>query len=432
MWFLLVPQCDLKADNLDSIPTYFVQQVNEKVKLINDLGVSDNSFIFFTDTHNRSNRMNSPKLIRYILNNTLINKAIWGGDAIYAYGKKEDIDSAWEKQKLFGDYILPVGKLYNLRGNHDFTIRTSNTNTTGYTYSQEETAKRIFEQVGNDVVRNVEDPDGCYYYFDDLTNKVRYIILDSTDSVKGENVSWGVVNGVGEKQLGWIIDEAISTIESGYGVIFISHIPITDTTGAQFRAFSNVLQVVDALALKTKGSVGNLNYDFTSLTDVKVLMYVSGHYHHDMQTYRNGVLHVITASDAAYEDYKRDPFVKDFSGMKKGTANEQCFDCFCIDRENEQIVSYRIGIGGDRIFHTEARVLGVGDVIRLKNNMIAVVEWKSYNSSGNVYSNNKWNLNNDIVSVDDNGNVVALKKGEAVVLALDKEGNKELFNLIIR
>ena len=50
---------------------------------------------------------------------------------------------------------------------------------------------------------------------------------------------------------------------------------------------------------------------------------------------------------------------------------------------------------------------------------------------GNKYDG-KWTLFNDVVCVDDIGSIICTKKGEAVVLAIDEKGNKELFNIIVK
>lgn len=136
--------------------------------------------------------------------------------------------------------------------------------------------------------------------------------------------------GVHVKQLDWIANIAIMTIPRGYDVIFVSHIPFVILSGKTVKPLSNVVELIEALNLKKSGNIGNVSYVFTEVGGVKILMCLSGHLHYDSQIYRNGVLYVTTAADAAYENYKMDPFVKDLSGRKRGTINEQCFDCFTI------------------------------------------------------------------------------------------------------
>ncbi len=415
----------------DSIPSYYVDMLSEKESAINSDGNNVASFIFITDTHVQTNRMQAPMLIQHLLEHTILKNVIWGGDAIGAYGTADDIETQWKKHVLYDSLINRSGYLYKIRGNHDFTIKESSQSNKGVTYSQQKTAQLLLEGHPQNIVLNSADDGACYYYFDDNDNQLRFIVFDTTDSVREGNVAWGTILGVQDTQLQWIADSAITTTPKGYGLIFLSHVPFTDTTGARHAELSNVREIVDAAALKTKGEIGNVKYDFTKLKDVRVLMCLSGHNHHDMQTFRNGVVHMVTACDAAYNDYKADPFVRNMSGMKMGTAYEQCFDCITIKKKKGIIKTYRIGIGGNRVFHTKPLSYRIGKRKRLKTSLRGHVEWYSYNASGNKY-NGKWTLFNDVVSVDRAGNIIFEKRGKSVVFAIDDKGNKEFYNIEVK
>ena len=415
----------------DSIPSYFVSVLSEKESAINSAKNKVASFVFITDTHVQTNQMQAPQLIQHLLEHTRIKNVIWGGDAIGAYGTATDIEMQWEKQALFDSLINQSGNLYKIRGNHDFTIKESSSSNKGFTYSQRKTAQMLLEGHPSNIVLNSSDPEACYYYFDAPDDHLRYIVFDTTDSVREENVAWGTIYGVHDKQLQWIADSAIASTPKGYDIVFFSHVPFTDTTGSRHAVLSNVREVVDAASKKTAGRIGDVNYNFTQLKRTSVLMCLSGHNHSDMQTYRNGVVHMVTACDAAYNDYKDDPFVRNLSGMIKGTENEQCFDCISINRNKRLISVYRVGVGGDRFFHTKSLAGKVGKKKHLKTFLKNPVEWYSYNASGNIY-NGKWTLSNDVVSVDGKGNVVCMKKGEAVVFAIDAEGKREFYNIEVK
>lgn len=404
-------------------------QVIDKVDLVNKTDIDGGSFIFITDTHGTSNTWNSPQQIKYILQNTPIDKVIWGGDAISAYG--DNIEQQWEWHcDAFDAIIKGYGKLYKVRGNHDFTIRTSENSDEGRTLSQHQTFQYLFKDAPAGIVKNAEDPDGCYYYFDDDNSKIRYIIIDTDDSVSEGNVPWGVWNGVHDVQLDWIANTAIASTPDNFDIIFVSHIPITDVTYDQYATYKNVFQLVNAVSSKKIGKIGSVYYDFSSLKGVKVLLYLSGHMHHDLQTYQNGVLHVVTASDAAYMDYMADPFVVDKSG--RYGANAQCFDGVCVDKSKEKISFIRFGVGGNRLFNLRTIRLKVGGETLLNiSQMGEEFTWYSYNSSGNVYSNGIWTLNNTVVAVDDHGLVKGEYAGEAVVLNMNEKGDKEFYNVIV-
>lgn len=427
--YCFVISCEDLYDSETGILKDALGQVKDKVNLINSIDIDGGAFIFITDTHVTSNCLNSPQQIKYILQNTSIDKVIWGGDAISAYG--DNIEQQWEWHcNAFDVNIKGFGDFYKVRGNHDFTIRQSEGSESGRTLSQHQSFQYLFNDVPNGIVRNVEDPDGCYYYFDDDNSKVRFIVLDTEDSVSDGNVPWGVWNGVHNVQLGWIANTAIATTPDYYGIVLISHIPITDTTSAYYNTYTNVLQLVDAINAKRKGNIGPVNYDFSSLKAVRVLLYLSGHIHHDLQTYKNGVLHVVTASDAAYWDYLSDPFVVDKSG--RYGSNAQCFDCVCIDKDKENISLIRFGVGGNRYFHLQPIRLNIGEERLINATQKGKdITWYSYNSSGNSYNDGAWILNNTIIAVDNHGMVKGQQPGEAVVLNMNEKGDKEFYNVIV-
>lgn len=430
--FLLIVillSCDDPYDSETGILKDALGQVIDKVDLVNKTDIDGGSFIFITDTHGTSNTWNSPQQIKYIFQNTPIDKVIWGGDAISAYGN--NIEQQWEWHcSAFDKIVKGFGNVYKVRGNHDFTIRAYEDSEDGRTLSQHQTFQYLFHDAPVGVVRNTEDPNGCYYYFDDDNCNVRYIIIDTDDSVEEGNVPWGVINGVHDVQLNWIANTAILNTPDNYGIIIVSHIPITDTTTQYFSTYKNLLQVVNAVNSKSAGIIGPVSYDFSALSNVRVLLYLSGHQHHDMQTYQNGVLHVVTACDTAYSDYLSDPFVVDKSG--RYGANAQCFDGVCIDKNKENISFIRFGVGGNRFFHLQPVRFKVGEEVLLNISQKGdAFTWHSYNSSGNSYANWVWTLSNTIVAVDGQGVVSGIVPGEAVVLNMNERGDKEFYNVIV-
>ena len=150
-----------------------------------------------------------------------------------------------------------------------------------------------------------------------------------------------------------------------------------------------------------------------------------------MQTFQNGLLHVITACDVSYGIFSSDPFWIEGMG---DTGNEQCFDCVCIDKKHENISFIRVGVGGNRFFHLQPIKLKVGEerIINISQKGEEYT-WHSYNSSGNKFDDNLrfWTLHNTIVSIDNQGVVKGIAPGEAVVLNMNEKGDKEFFNIIV-
>lgn len=388
-----------------------------------------NGFFFCTDTHVSNNQGKSADLICDLIKATNIKKVIWGGDAISAYGSQKDIDVQWHKQQLWNRKIQDVGDLYGVHGNHDFTIRLSPNSSEGFSYSKNEIATRLKSMTDPYITINDKDPLSCYYYFDDSKNRIRFIIIDSADSVKSVNSAWGNIYGVRKMQLEWIANVAIKTIPRHYDIVFVAHIPITDTTSPDYIYFDNLYKIIDAVETKTVGTVGNVSYDFSHLK-TNVLLFVSGHEHYDMQTYRNGVWHVTTASDCSYNDFRRDPLLRNKNTISRTKENEPCFDCFII--EKKRISTVRVGVGGDRTFNTSPIVLKKGDQKIIKTRLKGNVFWRSYDAKGNKYENHAWKLNNSYVIVNDLGEIYGLEPGEAVLVAEDENLNREFYSIIVQ
>lgn len=411
-----------------SLPLYYEKILESKIQNEKNVG---NGFIFFTDTHISANNLQTSGIINYILKNTQVDKVIWGGDAISAFGGKEQMDEQWRIQSEMFQSIRAFGKLYLVRGNHDLTIRASKENPERFTYSQAETFEMFSKNMEKDVVRNAEDSLGMYYYFDDARNKIRYIVVESFSHIKTKRNQKRNAGKISETQLDWIANVALMTTPSGYGVIFVMHAPITDTTtGKDAEKFGALLKIINAASERSYVLGNGKKYDFSLMKDVDILMVVAGHHHHDMQTYQHGVLHVITASDAHYMDFKQDPFV--LPGQNRKNENEQCVDAFFIDRTSDIIKATRIGVGGDRTFHLSPIEMNVGESKVLTTELNSAKKWYSYNTSGNSFDKSGWILKNDIVSVSHDGTVLGLREGSAVVLVQDGSGNREIYNLVVK
>lgn len=408
----------------------FHNHIAEKINEINGKSM-DGSFAFVTDTHLDSNSKMSAELIQQTLKDTPINLVIFGGDAIGAYGTKSDILGQWKYHEDMYNMTKNYGKLLNTRGNHDFTNRQSSADTLGYTYSQKDCAKHIYSNMTTDIVRPANNDSACYYYHDDSAHNIRYIVLESTDTTKSGDVYWGNIDGIGKTQLDWIANTAIKTTPSGYGIIFIVHIPIELTTNGNKKLYSNLSRLIRAVKNRTSETIENKEYDFSDLNEVEVLMIVSGHHHHDMQTFKDGVLHVMTASDAAYSDVIRDPLLK--SEPNRNGINSQCFDCFTISKDRNIVKAIRVGYGGNRTFHMKPIIMKSTETISLQSGLEGSITWCSYNTSGNEYNNAKWTLINDIVKVNNNGVVSCTGKiGEAIIVAEDAKQNREFFYISVK
>ena len=117
--------------NNNKIPSYYNNYLKEKNKKVNE--IMDNikectSFVFFTDVHVNNNSLNSPYIIKNILENTSVNDVICGGDIISGYNDENGIVKDCEI------YLNKFGfsKPYFVRGNHDCYAKITEESTEGY------------------------------------------------------------------------------------------------------------------------------------------------------------------------------------------------------------------------------------------------------------------------------------------------------------
>lgn len=441
--FFLICSCDT-SDYL-SYDEYYPDYVEQKIKELNYLSWGDQSasdcFIFITDTHVKSNIMNSPTIIREILKNTSCTKVIWGGDAIWAYTDnssdtperaREQILNQWALQvDSFKHAVVPYGTLYNVRGNHDLTMRILKTDTSkkenlGYTFDHNFCREKIIgDMLSNPKVHYNENDNTCYYYFDEDEHKTRYLICDGqSNPIQSGNIAWGNDFGLGvsQEQLTWITQEALLTIPDGYNLIVVIHEGITDITYPSlygvYKNFANLLN-----------SFVNKEGQFSCINPGYVVVF-SGHMHMDLQTYKSNVLHIGTASDYLESEINESML---FEPIPRGaySTNEQVMDYVILEPEKDMLKCIRIGGGYNRSFHLKKVTLEVDESIILEPDLEAI-GYYSYNSEGHTRKNRQWTIVNDVVSVDNGGRVKGLKAGEAVLFAKDQSFNKEFYYIEVK
>ena len=422
------------------IPSYYKEYLAKRIAKINDTilnneGYSD-SFIFITDCHTSSNHMQSPKLIKYILANTTLNKVFYGGDTPIAYGTKDDIyNSALVFLKSFYKAVQPYGHLYCAVGNHDFTIRTSETDTTGYTFPRR-FGKNVYmrkHRIGDGVVTNEDDSGAAYYYIDNKDEKVRYVVINTTDVSNAGNNAWGTSTSLSKVQMNWIGNIAIKMCPKDYKIVIIGHIPpmrATISNGIQIGHWSNF---ITAMKNKTSVTIGDVSYDFSDIADIVFTIW--GHEHQDEQTFINDIPWIVSACDAWYNDYRHAMFgnEEDYPHKIRGTIYEQTFDIVNLDFNNNVASIIRIGGGYDRKIHLNIQEVKVGNTITLATDIKSPI-WEAVDAIGNTQDNNtwKWTKKSTITSISKD-KVSALSIGYSVICAYNpKSKEMELWGIHVK
>ena len=430
---------------LNIVPDYWITHLNEKSEEINEAiinaGDSSDSFVFVTDTHNVSNEMRSPALIKYLLSKTLVNKVIHGGDVIGTYNKssysanKIGVKKDLEGMFRFVENINPLGKLLTVRGNHD--VCSYGTAATVYGLTNGVVRSMFMDKFNpsKDIVLNEADEAGSYFYYDNNRSRIRYIVFDTTDTTSS---SGETIQGVGNVQMKWIITQAINTVPAGYNLVFVVHIPVVQNAASDssWTPYGNVRTLCDAIKHKRNGVVINgVTYNFSTL-QADLLMVIGGHTHGDVETYVDGVLHVSTSSDAHVGNSVKYSLFSDskFKGKTVGKISEQLFDVVVISQENDTISLIRVGDSGySRLFSLTQRTVAVGGTIQLPSTGVA--SWQVSDSDGLTYADTGHTPNIPIpattrISISGGGLVTGLASGEALACATMSDGKTRKFYYI--
>ena len=332
----------ISSDDSDYIPDYYhendyienkITKINENNKIANGV-----SFFWITDPHLKANAMQSPKLLRYLQEQTGINLTFCGGDIPVAYGTQADVE--WAAKEFTSKFNHATDNFFTVRGNHDFTVKKSAEENIGFTESDAWTYNVL--QRNNELkLHNV--PGKEYWYVDNEVQKTRYIGLDTTPvSDTSNNTSWAVKFVPDTSQAAWLID-VLNNLPKNYRVITFSHLPLSSKLQYSDNCVQYLNQILIAFANHRKAEINvgtaTVNVDFTRTTG-KFIASFSGHTHLDEDGVDDGTLQINTYCDAMYND---DPNYK--TSRTRNTINEQCFDVVSIDFDNNTVKCVRIGAG---------------------------------------------------------------------------------------
>lgn len=346
-WFEYVAQKQIDALSAgeqnqpnDYYKDYMVSKISELQQAEQSYSNGD-QFIFLTDVHWGDNSKQSPLLIEQIKKNTGIRKLFFGGDIPIAYGSKSLMDSQiFNFNASISDYKRQRD-YYPIVGNHDYTIKTSASVDTGYTYN----AQQSYALFGRDLedYTNISSQK-MYYYKDNKSQKLRYVFVNTEESINPDTY-WGVNAKISQEQADWLVNDALQAPD-GYQIVVFGHVPIEESMPNYNYKLDILRKILEAVNNKSvinmdSGYGAVVNHDFSN-SKVKVIAYISGHCHKDRSANTNGLLHITTGCDAHYND--------DTWTRTGGTTSEQLFDVFFIDKDNSKINTVRIGAGNNRTF----------------------------------------------------------------------------------
>lgn len=328
-----------RVGDIITIPTWWESAVNECISKIKALQIGKNcvTFPFFSDNHSRDGAVQyMGVMIAHIMKECGIPYCFFGGDAI-SNGYLTEAEMI-EQAKAFDEAMsyIPEGRLCRTLGNHDGFWAISSTEK--YSYTREQIYEFFLRKDGVLQNRHFGD-DGTYYYVDDVASKVRWIVLNT--------------NGIGNTaidtaQLSWFENTALKFDESGWGVVIISHCPITNHY--EQADISNNEEVIEIVQNYMNNSDEN---------GADIIGWFSGHIHRDRiytgvsvpdtnndeEVGNMGFKQVTITSDAtniAYEDATRHPI--------DDSDKSHAIDFVTINKDTRAVHITRLGIGEDRYY----------------------------------------------------------------------------------
>lgn len=314
------------------IPSYYDSYIATKTDTINaikaETGTDGFSFVFITDEHVQQNRMQSPKLIKYIRENTSINTIINGGDIFTNYATKA------EAYKGISNFVAVMGNtgstMYSIIGNHEFNNPSGSS-------SEEALAIMLSLQEVSAFLYTGNNYSDCVFYADQMT------YYKDFGNLRVFFLPCNYASGVYLNAVKWILNQ-FQNVPSGYSVMVAAHVLIdnmsTPTLNTRVLGLANGM---DALKSKTTYTYEGTTYDYTSTNTTPVCI-IGGHSHDDYDTTTTGGIPIIlTTCDSNQQEQ---------GGLTRTayTTNEQAFDVVTINYSDRKINLTRIGAGEDREF----------------------------------------------------------------------------------
>lgn len=229
--------------------------------------------------------------------------------------------------------------LYWVRGNHDvvnYTGRKPGITADRKALEQWDVCTLMTKFRGSDAMTDNENRESAYYYYDSKVAKIRYLVFDTTDSVRDNNM----VTGVSSPQLRFLADAGLK-VPQGWKIVYISHIPIFDKYAKKHQAsMEGAMSLVEAMEKHLPFKVGDEMYDFSKRPDIELICGLCGHRHRDYFTETpGGAIQLNFDSDCNYVR-------KDVAG----SLCEQSFNYVSIAKDGHTIRVIRLGNGENRTY----------------------------------------------------------------------------------
>lgn len=237
---------------------------------------------------------------------------------------------------------------------------------------------------------------GCNYYRDLERNKIRLIILCST------NIA-GSYNFTSDTRT-WLTN-TFASMPLGYKAIIFSHTPLQGdhAYGESFTSGSAVKDII------------NSNLD-------KFIIFFDGHTHADAQ-WASPILEVTLGASKCYNTQDGTPGADGpaeayFCERAAGNEKEVLWDVVVVDADNELVSCIRFGAGVDRYVHYMPVEVAAGGTTTLIPTVIVADNWNTREDESSLIS-----VADGAVSVDSS----AEAGSRLMIRAYDEDGNIEIW-----
>ena len=346
--FIIIGSTDITAEsevyvnstfvntNDSGLPTYWLDELSSKAdtitKAIETAGRNKSAFLWYTDAHWLNNSQMSPELLKYLTDNTPMNKVNFGGDIIndpteFTY---ENIKYAYEWRKL----VAGLPNHHSVIGNHDANHNITDVSKIAYSFlnATEESADMV---VGGDF----------YYYIDNPSEKTRYLYLSYLTNDHAEMMAQGQ----------FIVD-AIKSAPDSWHIVAIAHrwfqytSSSSPTVGSTPAYESEILKIFDEYNARTTHTASNYftSQDFAD-GKAKVEFCIGGHIHIDYDFKTDGGIPIIITTSDTNQDRVPDSEVD--SGTLSTITESAVYGIIAdySDSSNTKITVVGIGRGTSRV-----------------------------------------------------------------------------------
>lgn len=361
----------------DTYPEYIHEEVMDSVRKIQEHQNADTvTFAFMTDLHYYTRNENHDIRMKRTLNaykeiaaRVHIDKLMLGGDYTNEGCKEYKSECFRELRAQFRGLTY-----YPVHGNHDdgtiwdWSYLKAEKSVNHLTH--EELYRLFYNHLPAAGARFDEKNHALYYYVDDQPTKTRYICLDSGDipyvfDENGKLLYDGQHHfAMGQKQVDWLVKEALHFEEEGWSVLFFLHsVAIPGKTPEELGIIRKHMTVFnDILELYVQSGKADCDYyegyfkvqleaDFTKGIKAEILGCLVGDYHEDKVFYSpSGIPYILTGNCVMYHSANA------VNKRNDGDKTELLFDIVTVNKEEKRFYITRVGVGEDRI--VECLLLG--------------------------------------------------------------------------